>query len=372
MNIWVDTDDKLEALCARLSVEPVIALDTEFMRTDTFHPKLALIQLSDGHDCWLIDVLRIDTYNPLKALLENPQRVVILHACAEDVEVLEHALAISLGNIFDTQIAAGIVNIGYSMGYARLLERLMGIDLDKQQTRSNWMARPLSAEQLRYAGDDVIYLHRMQTMLNEKLDQLDRWSWLDAETRAVIDMVAGRKNVEDYYQRVKGAYRLSADSLRLLRRLCIWREARARELDRPRGHILKDPVLLELAISQPKNKAHLSTIEGFYNRDITRYGDSIISEIVAVNDDPELATLPQPLSRAANTELKAVRTVLSEVARTEDVPVEYLASKKELESILRSVESGVPAWPQRLCESWRARLVKPAIERVLACGENQP
>tara|TARA_B100000768_G_scaffold59606_1_gene57615 strand:+ start:447 stop:1565 length:1119 start_codon:yes stop_codon:yes gene_type:complete len=371
MNIWVDTDDKLEALCARLSVEPVIALDTEFMRTDTFHPKLALIQLSDGHDCWLIDVLRIDTYTPLRALLEDSQRVVILHACAEDVEVLEHALAISLGNIFDTQIAAGIVNIGYSMGYARLLERLMGVQLDKQQTRSNWMARPLSSEQLRYAGDDVIYLHRMQTMLNEQLDRLDRWSWLDAETQAVIDMVAGRKNVEDYYQRVKGAHRLSADSLRLLRRLCIWREAQARELDRPRGHILKDPVLLELAVSQPKNKAHLSAVEGFYSRDIARYGDSIISEIVAANDDPQLAMLPQPLSRAANTELKAVRTALSEVARAEDIPVEYLASKKELESVLRSIENGAPAWPQRLCESWRARLVKPAIERVLACGENQ-
>ena len=144
MNIWIDSNEKLQQMCDQLAEVATVAIDTEFIRTDTFFPKIALIQISAGEQCWLIDVLAIDQFASLKQLLEDPSRTLIFHACAEDLEVLDHALDIRPVNIFDTQIAAGIANIGYCMGYARLVLQMFNVELDKQETRSDWLKRPLT------------------------------------------------------------------------------------------------------------------------------------------------------------------------------------------------------------------------------------
>ena len=148
MNNWIDSNSGLQQMCQQLSHVGKLAVDTEFIRTDTFFPKIALIQISDGEQCWLIDVLAIDDFAPLKALLESSHNQLIFHACAEDLEVLEYALDIKPSKIFDTQIAAGIANIGYCMGYARLVDSMFQVTLDKQETRSDWLARPLTPRQL--------------------------------------------------------------------------------------------------------------------------------------------------------------------------------------------------------------------------------
>ena len=137
MNHWIDSNEKLQQMCDQLANVVKLAVDTEFIRTDTFFPKIALIQVSDGEDCWLLDVLAIDDFSGLKLLLEDTTRtLMIFHACAEDLEVLEYALDICPGRIFDTQIAAGIVNIGYCMGYARLGGfHCFRRELDKQETQ---------------------------------------------------------------------------------------------------------------------------------------------------------------------------------------------------------------------------------------------
>jgi ribonuclease D len=127
MNHWVDSNQKLQQMCEKLARIATVAIDTEFIRTDTFFPKIALIQISDGEDCWLLDVLAIDDFSGLKLLLEDTTRTLIFHACGEDLEVLEHGLDIRPANIFDTQIAAGIANIGYCMGYARLVNTLFDV-----------------------------------------------------------------------------------------------------------------------------------------------------------------------------------------------------------------------------------------------------
>ena len=169
---WIDSDSALQQMCQQLSQVPKLAVDTEFIRTDTFYPKIALIQISDGEQCWLIDVLAIEDFVPLKALLENPDQQLIFHACAEDLEVLEYALDIRPSSIFDTQLAAGIANIGYCMGYARLVDTMFDVSLDKQETRSDWLARPLTQRQLDYAAVDVQYLHAMEKILAKALAEV--------------------------------------------------------------------------------------------------------------------------------------------------------------------------------------------------------
>jgi ribonuclease D len=164
-NHWIDNSQQLAELCEQLQSATELAIDTEFMRSDTFFAKLALIQLSDGEQCWLIDTPAIDELQPLTELLSQPQLTLVFHSCGEDLEVLDQVLSVRPKKLFDSQVAAGIVNIGYSMGYARLVENMLQIELGKEDTRSDWLARPLSDRQKLYAADDVLYLFRIYKLL---------------------------------------------------------------------------------------------------------------------------------------------------------------------------------------------------------------
>ena len=365
MHYWIDSNPKLQKLCDQLSDCGVLALDTEFIRTDTFYPKIALIQISDGQQCWLIDVLAADEFSALKSLLESPKTTVIFHACAEDLEVLDHGLDIQPTHIFDTQIAAGLTNVGYCMGYARLVEALFDIQLDKQETRSNWLARPLSQRQLDYAEIDVLYLHRLYKKLHRALDDQQRREWFDEETESLFTLVDGRKNLRDYYLRVKGAWRLNDKSLTALNRLCNWRESMARTRDMPRSRIVSDAVLLEIAKQLPGTRQQLFDIEDWYPRSVKRYADAVLKELETASQEAPLTPLSQPLAKNMNAIMKNIRGSLASIAQDKQIPQEFLCNKKELEAILRSSRQGRCLWPARLTEGWRRLWVKPAIEAVL-------
>lgn len=369
MNIWIDSNDQLQQMCDQLAEVATVAIDTEFIRTGTFYPKIALIQISNGEQCWLIDVLAIDQFAALKQLLEDPARTLIFHACNEDLEVLDHALDIRPVNIFDTQIAAGIANIGYCMGYARLVLQMFDVELDKQETRSDWLKRPLTDRQLEYAAVDVLYLHRIYEILSASLEELQRQDWFAEETVAMFDMAAGRKDNSDYYLRVKGAWRLQAKSLSALRRLCDWREDTARALDKPRSHIIKDTILLEIARRLPTVKEQLHGIEDWYSRSVKRHGQVVLEQIAKSDSDGPAAVIPEPLTKSANTVIKAMRGALTAVAEAQQIPQEFLSNKKELEAILRSAMAsktrGEYEWPTRLTQGWREASVKPALQAVL-------
>jgi len=339
------------------------------MRTNTYFPKLALIQLSDGEQCWLIDVLAIDQFAPLKALLEAPERVLIFHAPGEDFEVLDHALSINPTNIFDTQVAAGLANIGYSMGYARLVAHVFDIELGKEDTRSDWMLRPLSDRQKLYAADDVLYLHRLYKILADKLAEQQRQNWLQEEMSGLLAIAAERKKVADYYLRIKGAWRLQGSSLAVLKSLCDWREATARTLDKPRSHIVKDNVLLELANTMPTRMGQLHGIDDWYSRSVKRFGPDVLQLIADVDHDNIPEGLPQPLSRAVGEVMKTMRATLNAVAEDHAIPKELMCNKKELESILRSVIDGDCRWPIRLSDGWRVAMVTPALQSVIDSSE---
>ena len=367
---WVASNQQLAALCQQLQSSPSLAIDTEFMRTNTYFPKLALIQLSDGEQCWLIDVLEIDEFAPLKALLEGPELVLIFHAPGEDFEVLDHALSIVPNNIFDTQVAAGLVNIGYSMGYARLVAHVFDIELGKEDTRSDWMIRPLSDRQKRYAADDVLYLHRLYKILSGQLAEQQRHNWLDEEMLGLLEASAQRKKAVDYYLRVKGAWRLQGSSLAVLKSLCDWREETARSLDKPRSHIVKDNVLLELANSMPTTMGQLHRIDDWYSRSVKRFGEDVLQLIADVDHDNIPESLPQPLSRAVADVMKTMRARLNEVAEDHGIPKELMSNKKELEAILRSVVQGECQWPIRLTDGWRVAMVTPALQSVIESSDS--
>jgi len=365
MTVWIDSNLGLQQLCDQLIQKPSLAVDTEFIRTNTFFPQIALVQLSDGENCWLIDVLAIDQFAPLKSLFESAQVTLIFHACAEDLEVMDCALDIQPRNIFDTQVAAGIANIGYNMGYARLVEKLFHIQLDKQETRSNWLARPLTPQQLSYAQVDVKYLHLLYEQLRLALHDQQRLAWFAEEMTNLFDSVEKRKQSDDYYLRIRGAWRLNAKSLSVLKHLCCWREALARDRDKPRSRIIKDSVLYEIAKQLPTAKQQLYSLEDWHPRLVERYGESLLTEIKAVDKQTLMEPLPPPLNKDISAVLKTIRARLVSVANDKHIPAEFLCNKKELEQILRTSAEGSCRWPNRLNEGWRSLWVKPAIQSEL-------
>mgnify|MGYP000008667795 CR=1 FL=1 len=363
---WIDSDVKFVEMLDKLKSATVLAVDTEFIRTNTFYPKIALIQISNGIDCWLIDVLAVEDFTGLKSLLESPDRQLIFHACAEDLEVLEYALGIVPTTIFDTQIAAGICNIGYSMGYARLVKAVFDVELDKDETRSDWLARPLTSRQLQYAAADVFYLHKLHELLSQNLKDQDREDWFKEESLAVYAMVAGRKESDDYYMRIKTAWKLEQGALKILKRLCIWRERTARARNKPRGHIVKDNSLVEIARRKPTSLPHLGGIDDLHPGLIKRYGLDLLVQVEAANSDVDIDVLPQPLTKAEVVVLKAMRNALISVAESTSVPQEFLFSKKDLEFILRGAIAGHDQWPRRFTSGWRESLVIPELKKTLS------
>ncbi|MBT5105348.1 ribonuclease D [Porticoccaceae bacterium] len=365
INHWIDNSQQLAELCEQLQDATELAIDTEFMRSDTFFAKLALIQLSDGEQCWLIDTPAIEQLQPLTALLNGPQLTLVFHSCGEDLEVLDQVLSVRPKKLFDSQVAAGIVNIGYSMGYARLVENMLQIELGKEDTRSDWLARPLSDRQKRYAADDVLYLFRIYKLLLELLEQQQRQSWFAEEMLDLQRVAAERREALDYYLRVKGAWRLDALSLAVLKRLCEWREQAARALDKPRSHIVKDNVLLELANNKPTHMSQLHQIDDWYSRSVKRFGEQVLQEIANVDHNDLPDELPQPLSRAVSDVMKKMRVSINELAENQAIPKELMCNKKELESILRTTVEGKCVWPVRLVDGWRGSMVIPALQLVI-------
>ena len=366
MSIWIADNNQLKNLCDQLAHCDLIAIDTEFIRTNTFYPKLALIQLSDGKNIWLIDVLAIEDFLPLKKLLESPDKTLIFHACAEDLEALDHSVNIQPTHIFDTQIAAGIVNIGYCMGYARLVGSLLDIQLDKQETRSDWLARPLTKRQLQYAEVDVLHLHRLHSILVKMLNEQKRTEWFEEESKGLFSVVDQRKNNEDYYSRIKGVWRLNPQSLTALRHLCQWRDSISRSKDIPKSRIAKDNVLLEVAKQMPKYHHQLHSISGLHPSTIRRYGELILNEIEISRHQDQDVWAPMPLSGRLVVILKNIRQSLATVAKQQKIPKEFLLNKRELEDILRSSQQGNYQLPDRVKQGWRQQWVQSVIESELS------
>ncbi|MDR6358100.1 ribonuclease D [Pseudomonas psychrotolerans] len=264
---WIRDDAALAALCQRCQSLPFIALDTEFMRVDTFYPKAGLIQIGDGEQAYLVDPLCISDWTPFAALLEDPKVVKVLHACSEDLEVLLRLTGSLPQPLYDTQLAAAYLGLAHSMGYSRLVAEVLQIDLPKDETRSDWLQRPLTPLQERYAAADVTHLAEVYRQLDARLDERRR-AWLLEDG---ADLVANLRRTSDpweAYREVKLAWRLSRQQLAVLRVLCHWRELTARERDQPRNHVLRERSLWPLARFQPTDKQALARIDDMHPRTV--------------------------------------------------------------------------------------------------------
>ncbi len=355
--ILVTTTAQLQDCIEQLHHCDAVAVDTEFMRTDTFFPILGLVQLFDGETCWLVDPIAVSKLSPLAEMLTNPEITKVFHSCSEDLEVLQHVLGCVPEPLFDTQVAAAMTGYGFSKGYAALVEAMLGIHVPKGETRSDWLQRPLREAQLGYAASDVYHLLPVYRQLCESLNQLDRTTWMVEEMEALLAKASDRDDIDNYYLKVKGAWQLEPQGLAALKLLCQWRETEARKRNRPRSRLVADKTLLEIAVTKSKSKHDLSEIEGMHPGIMRRYADELLELLdrgLQKNkaDCPE--SLPEPLPKQAGDTIKRLKKAVVRQADMLDLPPEVLARKRDLEMVVRSMlEQKHAVLPTAIANGWR-------------------
>ncbi len=353
--IWITTDDGLAQYCELWQQQAFISLDTEFVRTSTFFPKAGLVQVADNSDCYLIDPLLITDWSSFAELLENQQVVKVFHACSEDLEVCHRLTGTTPSPVADTQIGAALASLGGIMGFQRLVKAVLDIDIDKGETRSDWLQRPLRPQQVKYAVADVFYLHQCYARLVDLLITMERLTWWQEDCHRLLDAGQISDDYSQQYRKVKLAWKLRPQEQYVLQQVTIWREKTARMWNVPRSQVVADNVLWNMARFQPKHFGDLARA-GMKANVRQRVGEealAVIAETLDVDDSVWPDALQKPLSPKAGEELKALKKRVSAYADTLDIPADMLVKKKTLEALIRS---GYPRGPYSLPEpllGWR-------------------
>jgi ribonuclease D len=330
----IDNAEALTAFVTRAANATALALDTEFMREKTYRAELCLLQIADGDDAVCIDPLAITDLSGLAPLLGTPGVVKIMHAARQDLEVLLPAVGMVVP-VFDTQIAAALAGHPSQVGYAELVRRLLGVELAKAHTRADWSRRPLSAEEQEYALDDVRHLAALRASLLETLAAQGRVAWLEEELVALANPDALRVAPEEAWRKVKGLPSLDPARQQLVQALAAWRERRADERNRPRGWILDDVSLREIALRLPRSPEALAALPEMQESVVRKCGE----ELLTLVHEAGIADPPPPLPRRERPDpaqlalVKRLADIAAEVAKTLAINSEVLATRRELEKL---------------------------------------
>ena len=330
----VTTPAALAELSAYLETLEAVGLDTEFLRERTYRAELCLVQVSAARDASCVDPLALTDLALLARPLTAPGIVKVMHASRQDLEVLLPVTGL-VRPVFDTQIAAALAGLPAQVGYAELVRRLVGHELPKTHTRTDWSRRPLSPEQIEYALDDVRYLLPLKSLLEEQLDKLGRTQWLTEELAALDDARSFTTEPDHAWQRLKGLRGLDDQRQRLAQQLAAWRERRAIERNRPRGWILDDTALREIVLRVPRSTQELSSIAEMPAGVVKHCGDVLLACVREADiEDPPPAlpgrTRPDPLKTALVKKLGALNQA---IAADLGLSPEILATRRDLEQL---------------------------------------
>ena len=365
----IENDRDLQEACRRLADTDSIAIDTEFTRERTFSPKLGLIQVSDGEWHALIDPLAVGSLRPFLDLLEDTSILKILHAPREDLEIFVNLSGKVCEPIFDTQTAAAFVGYGHSVSYQNLVRDLVGDTVPKLQTRTDWLRRPLSKDQKKYAILDVVHLHPMHEILSRKLENLGRATWVEEEFR-ILERLTYDEDPMQYYRRVKQAWRLTRRQLGILQLLCAWREEEAFERDCLRQGVAPDDALVDLAKLQPTDPRDLRSLKRLHPREISRSGKHLVGIIRRGKGLPDAELPPSIPSPVSDPALLARVDFLSSAIRIRAMEMnlshEVLAKKRTLEELVKAyMEGRDELFPEGL-RGWRRDVIGDYLLEVLA------
>lgn len=363
---YIDEQKALDDCCLNLKNSSLLAVDTEFVRERTFFPQPGLIQVSDGTTISLIDPNANVDLQVLFDLLESPDIRIIMHSSSEDIELFYHMGCGLIQNLFDTQIAASWLGEGLSLSLQKLVENIESVSIEKQHSRTNWLKRPLSKEQLDYAAIDVLYLNSIcliqEQLLKESnfLDNVIEDCNLRCEKKSltIIDRTA--------YLRVKKAITASGSALGRLKDLASWREQQARIDDKPRQHVIKDLELVAIALENPLTTEQLSNQCAIPSVVTRRYGKQLLMIVKECHiKEEQNPVLNLRNIRAGGNTLNDFRELMKYLHKKHKIPLEVLPSKRWLEQFLLHqvadwypIPDGWSGWRKGLLEEHLLQIIK--------------
>jgi ribonuclease D len=334
--IWIDRSDELRSLARILESHASIGLDTEFLRERTFFPKLCLLQLAAGDAIWCVDTLRVGSLEPLGNVLTAAGSRKVIHSARQDLEAFYLSVKRVISPVFDTQIAGGCVGLKPQMGYAELAKTLLDVTLPKGQTRTDWSRRPLTREQLEYAADDVMYLGEIADRLTERLRAFGRESWVLQDCAALEDARLYEPDVDMAWKRLRGLRQLPPVPRARARTLAVWRERLARERDLPRGWIIPDAAIFDLAQINPTSRAALEAVRSLPQSMNAVIANSLLealredSRAEVADHEPGQDSRPTPEQRAV---IERLARLVDARATELGVSAEILAPRGELKAL---------------------------------------
>lgn len=351
----------LEALSARLGESGDLAVDCEFVRERTFWPQLGLIQLAAGGEIVLLDPLALADPAPLKQLFAHARRI-LMHAPGEDLECFLHQYGWAPEPLFDTQLAAAFVGRGVGLGYRALVQQIIGIELDKGETRSDWLRRPLSDAQLRYAAADVLHLQAVADTLDRELDAQGKRDWFEEDCRQALDKAIAQQAPPDGRLEARQLSRLSDRAALRLQRILLWRERCARARNRPKGWLLDNETCVRLAaLPEHDRAAHDALFREA--RKAAGFASDELWTLLQSAPEPGLPALPQrpALADSAYRALFAeLQRRVAAVAEQHQLPASLLFPRRLIEAL---IDAG--SWPEGVT-GWRETLLRAPLLDALS------
>lgn len=359
----LSTQHDVDNLVAVLATQRHVAIDTEFVRTNTYAPKLGLLQLAVAGQNLCIDPLGEADLTELWARLFDPELTSIIHSGKQDMELMWFERGDVLHNVIDTQCCAALLGMPAQIGYAGLAKALLDVDISKEQTRTDWTRRPLTAAQLQYAAADVEHLGELHELLRERLRAVGRYEWALEDSMALADPALYEPAPADAWRRIKSVPFLPPGVQARARALAAWREARAVALDKPRQWILSDRGIVAIAEANPGAVAELRGIEDLPDSTVRKQSDKLLAAVADGN--AAFAAAPEEFTQHKSNRdedkartaklMKRVRARAAEL----DIPAEVLASKRDVTALLRGDGDG------RVLSGWRAEIIGRELEAAL-------
>jgi ribonuclease D len=351
----ISTSDDLAAVCARMAKHPFVTVDTEFLRETTYYPLLCVAQMASPEEAVVVDALATGLdLSPLFALMANESIIKVFHAARQDIEIVWNMAKTIPHPIVDTQVAAMVLGYGDSISYDQLVQRITGDTLDKSHRFTDWTRRPLSDAQIAYALSDVTHLRDVYLKLAEDLDKRGRNNWVEAEMEVLTSPETYRADPERAWERLKSRVRKPKE-LAVLMEVAAWREREAQTRDVPRGRVIKDDVIGDIAVQAPtsiERLGHLRSLPKGFER--SRWGEQII-EAVKRGLERDSKTLPRlerfrPAANGAAT-VELLKVLLRMTAERHGVAAKVIATIDDLDRIAADDEADVPA-----LKGWRRDL----------------
>ncbi|MDK9708805.1 MAG: ribonuclease D [Desulforhopalus sp.] len=371
LNTLIQNEAELETLVARAKKTDAIALDTEFVWERTYYPQLGLIQIAlSDEDCYLIDPIAINNLSALGQLLSDRSVVKILHDAPQDLAILHRATGATPQNIFDTRLAAGFCNLPATLSLGNLVRELLDIDLAKDETRTNWCQRPLTDEQVRYALDDVRYLRAVRILLLSRIIGPKIKSWLQEELNLLNNPATySGPPADERYLKIRGTSGLDRPGLAILKNLSTWRDGMAKKIDRPRGHVIKDAILIELAKQKPTTLEEQKLHCGLSDKAVGKYGKIIAAVIESALSQP-VDTFPIPerpsrLNQADREALEKLNNLITLKAGLLGIAPGLVGNSSELKLLVTTLNAKKPEVSQQLrqTEGWRKSFLEDFLRQ---------